>query len=551
VAGFEPREAIAAQSLVAMFDQAAARFASCPAIDFLGRRWSYSQLSELVNRAARGLQDLGVRQGVSVGLCLPNTPYSVIFYYAVLKAGGTVVNYNPLYVERELKHQILDSDTTFMVVPDLARISSKVEAVALESGLRKIVLCPMASALPPAKAALFTLFNRHERTRVEREELYIPYHRVIARGEAPDPVQVAPHEDVAVIQYTGGTTGTPKGAMLTHANLTANCRQVVAHHADVVLGGERVLGVLPLFHVFGMTFVLNFSVQIGAEMILLPRFDVRQVVRCVGRRKPTVFPAVPTIYGAINTEAERSRCDLSSIKVCISGGAPLPADVRRRFETLTGCKLVEGYGLTEASPVVASNPPDGLVKDGSVGVPMQGTNIEIRDPLDPSRQLGSNQKGEVCVRGPQVMAGYRGRPAETEAAFVDGALRTGDIGYLDEDGYLFLVDRIKDVILCGGFNVYPRVVEDALYQHPAVAEAVVIGVPDAYRGQAPKAFVTLRPGQAATTGSLRDFLADYLSKIELPREIEIRASLPKTMVGKLSKKELLAEESAAPREGSG
>lgn len=551
MAGFEQSGApIELRSLPAMFDDSVARFASRPAIDFLGRRWTFGQLGDLVSRAARGLQDLGVGKGVQVGLCLPNTPYSVIFYYAALKAGGTVVNFNPLYVERELKQQIADSGTTVMVVPDLAMICRKVDAVAAETGLRKVIICPMAAILPPAKAALFTLLKRKERARFVPDALHVPYMQVIARREPPSPVQVSPQEDVAVLQYTGGTTGTPKGAMLSHANLTANTRQMIAHMPSLSASQERVLGVLPLFHVFAMTSVLNYAIETGSEMVLLPRFELKQVLRTIERHKITIFPAVPTIYGAINAASGRSRRNLTSIKLCICGGAPLPAETRVRFEALTGCKLVEGYGLSEASPVVACNPPDGRVKDGSVGVPVLGTRIEIRDPVDPSRILGPHEKGEVCVRGPQVMLGYRGRPADTKAVFVDGALRTGDIGYLDEEGYLFLVDRIKDVILCGGYNVYPRVLEEALYQHPAVAEAVVVGVPDVYRGQAPKAFVTLRQGKQATPDELREFLTGYVSKIELPREVEIRAVLPKTMVGKLSKKELLDEELSRPPNGA-
>jgi long-chain acyl-CoA synthetase len=304
------------------------------------------------------------------------------------------------------------------------------------------------------------------------------------------------------------------------------------------------MAVLPFFHVFAMTSVLNYSVEIAAEIVMLPRYDLKQVLATIAARRITIFHAVPTIYTAINAAAAAGRVRLGSIGFGVSGGAPLPNEVRQRFMALTGCKLVEGYGLTEASPVVSCNPPDGAIKGGSVGTPLAGTVIEIRDPANPERRLAAGARGEVCVRGAQVMAGYWNRPAETAAAFVEGALRTGDIGYLDEDGYLFLVDRIKDVILCGGYNVYPRKLEEALYEHPAVLEATVIGVPDAYRGQAPKAFVVLRPGHDVTGEALRDFLTGYVSKIELPRSLEIRQSLPKTMIGKLSKKELVAEEAA-------
>jgi long-chain acyl-CoA synthetase len=535
---------IEAVPLPVLLERAVTRFPARPAMSFMGRRWSYAALGELVARAARGLQDLGVRKGDRVGLCLPNTPYSVVFYYAALQAGATVVNYNPLYVARELRHQIADSGTTVMVVPDLAMICDKVLPLAAECGLRRVIVCPMAGILPPGKAALYRMFRRRETAAPVYDERIVPYAHVVARAATPDPVPIDAERDVAVLQYTGGTTGVPKGAVLTHANLSVNAQQVTRHMPSLRLGEERMLGVLPFFHVFAMTAVMNCGIEIGAELLLHPRFEIDRVMRTLVRERPSVLHGVPTIYNAIAAAAESKKLDICGLRACISGGAPLPAEVRARFERVTGCKLVEGYGLTEASPVLTCNPPDGRIKDGSVGVPLRGTAIEIRDLADPHRVLPPGERGEVCARGPQVMQGYWNRPEETARSFVDGALRTGDVGHLDEDGYLYITDRLKDVILCGGYNVYPRVLEDALYQHPAVAEAVVIGVPDAYRGQAPKAFVTLRPGQSTTPEQLRDFLAGYVSKIELPREVEIRASLPRTMVGKLSRKELVEEERA-------
>jgi long-chain acyl-CoA synthetase len=347
-----------------------------------------------------------------------------------------------------------------------------------------------------------------------------------------------------VLQYTGGTTGVPKAAELTHANLVANTEQSCIGMGRRAPGTDSVLGVLPLFHVFAMSCVMLQSVRIAARMILLPRFELRQVLKTIAASKPTLFPAVPTIYSALVEAAGKGAVDLASIQFCMSGGAPLPAEVRQRFMALTGCWLMEGYGLSETSPVVSVTPPGTPYKDGSVGRALVGTVIEIRDPDEPGRILPAGERGEICVRGPQVMRGYWNRPDETALVMIDGALRTGDIGYLDEDGYLYLVDRIKDLIIAGGYNIYPRVLEEALYQHPAVKDAVVIGVPDAYRGQAPKAFVTLKADTAATPEELRQFLSGYVSKIEMPREVEIRAELPKTMVGKLSKKELVAEEAA-------
>ena len=521
---------------------AVAQYGGRPAMEFLGRQWNYAELGDLVDRATRGLQAIGVTKGAKVGLCLPNTPYYIVFFYAVLRAGGTVVNFNPLYVERELTHQIADSGTTVMVVMDLEAVYRRVANVAAASGLHHLIVCPMAGILPPVKAALFRAFKRKDRAAIPDDALHVRYEALMATPGAAAPVAVAP-SDLAVLQYTGGTTGVPKGAMLTQANLVANCRQVRAHWNGARPGQERVLAVLPFFHVFAMTSVLNYAVSIAAEIVMLPRFELQAMLKLVARRRVTVLNAVPTIYTAVNTAAAKRKLDLGSVRFSVSGGAPLPGEVRERFIALTGCKLVEGYGLTEASPVVSCNPPDGLVKPGSAGVPMVDTVVEIRDPAS-GAVLPVGERGEVCVRGPQVMAGYWQRPQETQAAFVDGALRTGDIGYLDLDGYLFLVDRIKDVILCGGYNVYPRVLEDALYEHPAVLEATVIGVADPYRGQAPKAFVVLQPGAEATPELLRAHLAGYVSKIELPREVVIRDSLPKTMIGKLSKKELVAEEAA-------
>ncbi len=518
------------------------RFGDRPAMDFLGRRWSYRQLGALVDRATRGLQDLGVGPGTAVGLCLPNTPYYVVLYYAVLRTGGTVVNYNPLYVERELSHQIGDSGTTLMVVLDVKSVYDRVARVAAASGLRRVIVCPMAGILPVGKAALFRAFKRGDVARIPSDALHMRFADLVRSAQSPAPVAIEPSA-LAVLQYTGGTTGVPKGAMLSHRNLVSNAGQVRSHWGGGTPGQECVLAVLPFFHVFAMTSVLNYSVAMGAEIVMLPRFELAATLAAIKRRRVTIMNAVPTIYTAVNTAAEKRKPALGSLRFSVSGGAPLPPEVRARFIALTGCKLVEGYGLSEASPVVSCNPPDGLVKAGSAGLAMADTTIEIRDPAT-GALLPQGERGEVCVRGPQVMQGYWKRPADTAAVFVDGALRTGDIGLLDEDGYLFLVDRIKDVILCGGYNVYPRVLEDALYEHPAVLEATVIGVPDPYRGQAPKAFVVLRPGAEATPAALREHLAGYVSKIELPREVEIRDSLPKTMVGKLSKKELVAEEAA-------
>jgi long-chain acyl-CoA synthetase len=532
---------IAPRLLTDLLDHAVERHGAWPAVDFMGRKWSYREIGELSRRAARGLQDLGVKPGSRVGLCLPNTPYYVICYFAILRIGGVVVNFNPLYTERELEYQITDSQVCVMIASDLALSLPKIEPLIGRTGLQRVVVCPIAEVLPPIKGTAYRLLKRKDIAHEPHDLRFVRFNDLIARQADPDPVARDPN-DLAVLQYTGGTTGVPKGAMLSHANLAANSAQMIAHVGHLPEGQERTLGVLPMFHVFALTTVLNYSVDTAAEMILLPRFEMKSFLDTARRVKPTQFFGVPTLYAALNKVELHGEFD--QVRVCISGGAPLPLDIRQKFEAKTGVRVVEGYGLSEASPIIACNPLDGLVKDNSCGPAFPGTTIEIRDPENIHKVMKQGERGEVCARGPQVMKGYWQRPKETDATFIYGALRTGDVGYLDEDGYLFLVDRIKDLILAGGYNVYPRTIEDALYEHPSVAEAVVIGIPDAYRGQSPKAFVALHPGDIVGEEELLEFLKVRLNKIEMPSQIEFRASLPKTMVGKLSKKELVAEEAA-------
>ncbi len=531
-----------ARPIPALLDEAVRLHGDRPAMHFLGRRYSYRELGALVDRAAAGFAEQGVTKGVRVGLCLPNVPAFVICYFAVLKAGGTVVNFNPLYAPRELQHQVEDSGVTLMVTTDLAAIYPKVAAQLGRGSLKRLVICPMAEMLPPLKGLLFPLLKRRDLARVPKDARHLRF-RDLIRSEGPlRAAPITPETDLATLQYTGGTTGLSKGAMLTHANIVANAEQIFQRLPDPKMGEERVLAVLPLFHVFGMTVAMNLAVRIAAEIILVPRFDINGTIEVIERQQPTLFPGVPTIYTAINHALEKRAANLSSLRCCISGGAPLPGEVRRTFETLSGCRLGEGYGLSESSPVVCCNPLDGSARDGSIGRPLADTQVEIRDLDDPTRICGPHEKGELCVRGPQVMQGYWNKPEATRDTFIEGALRTGDVGYVDEDGFYFIVDRIKDMILCSGYNVYPRAIEEALYQHPAVAEAVVIGVPDDYRGSAPKAFVVLKTPLDAPEDALHGFLKDYLSPIEMPKQIEICESLPKTLVGKLSKKELIEAE---------
>ena len=535
---------ISDQPLTEAFDAAVDTYNTNSCIEFLGKSFTYGQVGELADRAAKGLQDLGVGKGVQVGLLLPNSPYSVICYYAILKAGGTAVNFNPLYVAEEIEHQITDSDTRVMITMDLELTLPKVTAALGRTPLEKVVVCSMADVLPFAKARLFQLVGRRRIARIPDDGLHLSFAELTDNDGAFRPVAISPRDDVAVLQYTGGTTGVPMGAMLTHANIAVNARQVTLWNPETEYGGERILGVLPLFHVFAMTVAMNMGILIGAELVLLPRFEIGMVLKAIRRRRPTQFPGVPSLFNALLHDPRLNGDILDSLKFCISGGAPLPAEVGREFEALTGCRLVEGYGLTETSPVVTCNPTGGVVKEGSVGLALPGTLIEIRALEDPGRAVGTGEKGEVCISGPQVMAGYWRRPDATANAVRGGWVHTGDVGYLDADGYLFLIDRLKDLILCSGYNVYPRIVEEAIYRHPAVAEVTVCGVPDADKGEVPKAFVRLKEGESLTAEELLTFLADKLSPIEMPRTVEFREELPKTMIGKLSKKELVAEERA-------
>jgi long-chain acyl-CoA synthetase len=531
-----------------LFD-AAMKYGTSRAVDFLGKTYTYRDVEEQVRRAAKGFQRLGVKKGVNVGLFLPNSPYYVICYFAILRAGGTVVNFNPLYAEQEIARQIEDSGTTIMVTLDLDMLYAKIAAQLAGTCLHKIVVCPMQGILPGLKSALFGLFKRRELARIPQDVDHLWFDALINNDGAPVPVDVDPKRDVAVLQYTGGTTGIPKGAMLTHANLTANVFQIQAIVHNMDEGAEVILGVLPLFHVFAMTVILNYGVSIGAELILLPRFELKQVLKTIHKRRPTAFPGVPTIYTAINHYPKIAKYDLTSLKMCISGGAPLPVDTKRTFEEVTGCVLVEGYGLTEASPVVTCNPLEGENPEGSIGVAVPGTVIEFRSLENPRKTMPDGEKGELCVSGPQVMPGYWKRPQETAEALSGGVLHTGDVGYRDADGFVFIVDRIKDMILCSGFNVYPRAIEEAINLHPGVAEVTVIGVADDYRGQTPKAFIKLRDGVSLDEAELKEFLKDKLSAIEMPKHFEFRDDLPKTMIGKLSKKELVAEEDGKAANG--
>lgn len=532
---------IPGQPLFTLLDDAVRRYADRPFLDFLGKTYTYGEAGALVDKLAAGFRELGVTKGVKVGLYLPNCPYFIFCYFAVLKTGGTVVTYNPLLAEREIARQIRDSATQIMVTLDLRRLYDKIAKVTGEVGLRKVVLCEMTAILPFPKNLFFFVAKHKERAPIPNDDVHVPFAKLLERGAGPLPCTVDPRKDVAVLLYTGGTTGVPKGVALTHYNIYANTLQCTATLTVARRGRERILAVIPFFHAFGMTAVMNTGIALGAQIILLPRFDVIELLKTTDRKRPTLFAAVPTIFTALIRCPQLQRYDLTSLKLCNSGSDALPRKTKDAFERASGCKILEGYGLTEAGPVVSFNLPGGIDKPGSIGLPIPRTTIEIADMEDAGKTLPPGTRGEICITGPQVMSGYWRDPEATARVVVNGRLYTGDVGYMDEDGYTYLVDRIKDIIKTGGVTVFPRIVEEAIQLHPAVKEVAVVGVPDPYWGERVTACIVLEEGQGLSAEELRAFLKDKISPIESPKTIESRTQLPRSPLGKVLKAALVDE----------
>ena len=529
--------------LESLLESAANKWPDRIAIDFYDRTFTFRELHDLATRAAKGLQALGVGPGVHVGLHLPNTPHFVIGFFAVLMAGGRVVNFSPLAAPRELKYQITDAETQVMITLGLPMLYPQIAALKGTAKFETLIVCSIEDFLPSPVARAFG----PAADRVGGAGREIEFASLIDNdGGFQRHPRSQLEDEVAVLQYTGGTTGEPKGAMLTHANFCAVLN--ISNHWDHHTASQepdKALAVLPLFHIFGLTFIMLLAVANGEQMVLHIRFDPDRVLADISRKKITVFLGVPTMFTALVNHPKAKEFDLSSVRRWVSGGAPLPLEVLQRFEALSGRAPKEGYGLTEIAPLGTLQLVDRPARQGSVGLPAPHTILEVVDLQTGDEVLPLGVKGEICFRGPQVMKGYWKKPEATEDAFRGGRFHTGDIGFLDQDGFVTLVDRKKDMILSGGFNVFPRNIEEAIYEHPAVVEVTVIGIPDAYRGQSAKAFIALKPGNARFgIDELKAFLADKLAKYEMPTEMEIRMSLPKTPVGKLSKKELLAEEIA-------
>ena len=527
-------------SLGEVLDQTAAKHPNTPATLFFGAKISYSSLKQLTDNFAAYLQYLGVQKGDRVALILPNSPQAVIAFYGALKAGAIVVWNNPMYTERELHHQLTDSGSKIVVTLDL--MLPKVLNIKDKTSLEKIIVTRLSDFMPPVLKLLYPFKMKKEKQWVDipQDPAILQFINLIKPAPAPlTKVKINPEEDLAVLQYTGGTTGVSKGVMLTHKNLLANALQVYEWD-PVKPGNDIILAVMPFFHVYGLSVALNQGIYAGSTLLIMPRFNVEEMLKAIVKYRPTLFPGAPTIYVGLINHPDIKQYDLTSIRLCISGSAPLPVEVKKKFEEITGGRIVEGYGLTEASPVTHCNPVNTLEKPGSVGLPFPDTLGLVVEP-DTLNPVPLGEVGEVAVKGPQVMKGYWKRPEETALVLKDGWLLTGDMGRIDEDGYLYIVDRKKDLIISGGYNIYPREVEEVLYEHPKVKEVVVVGVPDEYRGEVVKAFIVLKENTTATAEEIINYCQEKLAKYKVPKYVEFRTELPKTAIGKLLRRALRDE----------
>jgi long-chain acyl-CoA synthetase len=523
---------------------AARSFPEKTAIHFMGKEMTYKELYDEALSFACYLQEIGISKGDRVAIMLANTPQSVISYFGILMAGGIVVQTNPLYTERELEYQMKDSGAKAIITLDI--LYPRASKVMPQTNLQHIIVTAIKDYLPFPKNLVYPFIQKkqygivvnvkHEgNTHLFKEIIKIKPKKLIKYDFDFE-------EDVALLQYTGGTTGSPKGVMLTHRNLVANSSMCTAWLYKSKPGEESVLGIVPFFHVYGMTIIMILSVMQAYKMIILPKFDALTTLKTIQKQRPTLFPGAPTIYIGLLNHPDLKKYDLSSIDSCLSGSAPLPIEVQEEFEAVTGGKLVEGYGLTESSPVTHSNFLwDRERVKGSIGVPWPNTEVRIVS-IDNDEDMPVGEIGEIIIKGPQVMKGYWNRPEATEETIKDGWLYTGDLGYMDDKGYFYIVDRKKDMIIAGGYNIYPREIEEVLYEHPEVLEAVAAGIPDPYRGETVKAYVVLKEGARISADDLNQYARKYLAAYKAPRLYEFREELPKTAVGKILRRTLVEEE---------
>ncbi|OZU89782.1 long-chain fatty acid--CoA ligase [Virgibacillus indicus] len=537
--------------LHAYLDASAERYGEKKALYFMGKEMSFRQLQSEARKMARYMQSLGLKKGDKVAIMLPNCPQGVISYYAALMSGAIVVQTNPLYTERELEYQLKDSDAKVIVCLDI--LLPRVTNVRGNTSVQHTIVTGIKDYLPFPKNLIYPFIQKKQYNMVvkveQSEETHVWNKMIEQSSEDYQQVDVNPEKDLALLQYTGGTTGFPKGVMLTHYNLVANVQMCKAWLYKTKEAQEVVLGVLPFFHVYGMTTVMNMSIMQGNKMILMPKFDAEDVLKTIHKQKPTLFPGAPTIYIGLLNHPDLSKYDLSSIEACISGSAPLPAEVQESFEKVTGGKLVEGYGLTETSPVTHANFVWANRINGSIGVPWPDTDSKIFK-METAEEAEVGEVGEIAVKGPQIMQGYWNNQEETDNVLKDGWLFTGDLGYMDENGYFYVVDRKKDMIIAGGYNIYPREVEEVLYEHEAVLETVVAGIPDPYRGETVKAYVVLKEGHSISEDELNTYCRKHLAAYKVPRIYEFRDELPKTAVGKILRRKLVDEEKEKQLEDS-
>ncbi|WP_298471776.1 long-chain fatty acid--CoA ligase [uncultured Erythrobacter sp.] len=540
-------------TLPEMFERTVQHNPAAPFLHFLGRTYSYREMFTEAQRFAAGLQEMGIEKGDRVGLFLPNVPIYASAYYGAMMAGAIVVNFSPLYSVEELAWQVGDSGTRVLVTLNVPELYDTAKKVLASSELERLVVGSLADMLPWYKGAALKLLKRSQIADVTFDTEVRSWSNVLGEwewaawqaGTVQPLVKLDPVKDLALLQYTGGTTGRPKGAMLGHNQLATNAQQVAAINPFDNPRDEVFMGALPFFHVFANTSLLNHAVASGGSIAMVPRFETKQVLQTIEKYRATGFPGVPTMFQAMLDHPDLAKTDLSSLKVCISGGAPMPGPVHAKFEEVTGVRLVEGYGLTESAGVVSVNPYAGTRKRGTIGQVVAGTEVILLDKEDPTILAPEGEPGELAVHGPQVMRGYWNRPEAAADAFAerDGKkyLRTGDVAVIDEDGFLSIVDRIKDMIAVGGFKVFPSVVEDVILEHDAVKEALVIGVPDDYLGEVPRAYITLEDGAGTSGDELREWLNSKIGKHERVDQVVIREELPKTIIGKLDRKALRAE----------
>jgi long-chain acyl-CoA synthetase len=532
------------RTVVESLQATAARWPERTALTLKGRSLSYGQLMDAVDRFATGLSELGVGTDDRVALWLPNLPQMVVGYFATLRLGAQVVNTSPLYVEREIEHQFNDAGVSVVLTLDYLWWN-KLRNIIDRTGVDQVIVTSIPDYLPfPLNLlAPLKLKKTGQYVKVPREARVHFFKEIIKRSEPRPPVVEVSLDDLALLQYTGGTTGVSKGAMLTHHNLVINSEQCRTWFPIAEAGNETLLACLPYFHVFGMTVSMLWPLLDGFHVVLAPNpRDIDDLVKSITKYKVTIFPAVPALFNAINNYPHIDRIDISSIKGCFSGSAPLPVEVIERFEQLTGGKITEGFGLTETSPVTHANPLSGLRKAGSIGVPVASTDARIVDIETGEREMGVNEEGELIISGPQVMKGYWQRPEETAETIKDGWIYTGDLARMDEDGYFYIVGRKKDMIVVSGYNVYPDEVDEVLFAHPAILEAATIGLPDERCGESVKSFVVLKEGASITAKELREYCKTQLAAYKVPRQIEFLDELPKSSMMKILRRDLRERE---------